>query len=664
MANQLAEQMAKRLSRQLPTDLSSLSMVPKDSVTPSSAGASTQGQAPASTQQPSGQTPPQPDEEQGVKPKLKLPDDKPLGAVPKSRDARDTIPEDADFLEVKDRWRLGVPEDPRFRKGNVFNPYRQNVLKGDYPIMGNDIFMNVQFTIESTANINTVPTSQALSSRNSGGFEFFGRGRTDKVNSYLFASVEMFKGAASFKPVDWRMKVSVASNINYLGARENGITNISFREGIQRQKNFTAINEVFFEYRMGDTPKFFPFLRGAGSKGGQSPEYDTTSIRVGMQEFNADFRGFLFKDTNLGARMFGNFHNNRYQYNLMHFNMLEKETNSELNIFQPSRTNFRDQQVYIANVYRQDTFVLGYTMQGLLAYSNDNGRGGDDNFGPTGFELDSNNVPIRPLISGQGSRTHKVRSGYIGVNGDGHFGRYNITHSFYQAIGTDAFNSLGFNRAVNRTGRQRINAQMAAAEFSIDFDYLRYRIAGFYTSGDSNPYDGTARGFDTILDHPNFAGGKFSFWNSQGIKLSGAPTISFVEPFSFIPSLRTSKIEGQQNFINPGLTLYNTGIDADLTPKLRGFINYNYIRMNETNVLKILLNQTNIRREIGHDLGVGFIYRPLLSENIIFTGGTSTLRPGRGFTDIFKSNCSGTPQGCGSNSPTLFATFLTMKLTY
>jgi hypothetical protein len=128
--------------------------------------------------------------------------------------------------------------------------------------------------------------------------------------------------------------------------------------------------------------------------------------------------------------------------------------------------------------------------------------------------------------------------------------------------------------------------------------------------------------------------------------------------------MRSSKIEGQSNFVNPGLTLYNAGIDIDVTPKLRAFINYNYLRFNRTESLELVLFQNAIRHEIGHDLGVGFIYRPLLNENIVIVAGASGLRPGVGFTDIYTSNCDGTPQGCGARRPTLWSTFMNVKFVY
>jgi hypothetical protein len=116
--------------------------------------------------------------------------------------------------------------------------------------------------------------------------------------------------------------------------------------------------------------------------------------------------------------------------------------------------------------------------------------------------------------------------------------------------------------------------------------------------------------------------------------------------------------------VNPGLGLFNAGVDVDVTPKLRAFINYNYLRFIHTEPLEAAFFQDNIRHEIGHDLGLGFIYRPLLSENIIISAGASGLRRGRGFTDIFTSNCDNAPLGCGASVPTLFSTFVKVKFRY
>jgi len=571
--------------------------------------------------------------------------ERPLGAAGRSRTKPAPTVEDADHKVIVDRWRIGFPQDPRYTRGNILNPYRQNVLKGDYPVIGQHTFLNVSLASESTFNERALPVSEGLSSAQPGSFEFFGRGRQEFFNQNFVYSLDLFHGDAQFKPVDWRLKVTGVSNINFLRVRENQIVKTNAIEGQSRIDGQNSFEDLFFEVRLGDTTRVLPFLRGQGSEHGRSPAFDTTSLRVGIQPFTSDFRGFIFSDSNLGARLFGNFGSNRWQYNLVYFNLLEKETNSELNTINFSHIAFRNQQVYIANLFRQDTFVLGYTTQFSIHYSNDL---------PT-REFDSNNFLVRPAKIGD-ARQHQVRSGYFGWTGDGHFGRLNITHAFYEAIGRDTHNPIA-GKATS------INAQMAAVELSMDYDWIRYRVGAFYTSGDSNPTDGRARGFDAILDSTSFGGGKFSFWNSQGIRLAQTG-VAVVEPRSLIPSLRSSKTEGQANFVNPGIALYNAGIDLDLTPKLRGFLNYNYLRFERTEPLELVLFQPRIRHEIGHDLGLGFIYRPFLNENVVIAAGSSGLLTGKGFNDIYSSNCDGTPRGCGARRTTPWSAFLTVKFVY
>src|SRR5260221_9717925 len=41
--------------------------------------------------------------------------------------------------------------------------------------------------------------------------------------------------------------------------------------------------------------------------------------------------------------------------------------------------------------------------------------------------------------------------------------------------------------------------------------------------------------------------------------------VGLVQPNSILPSLRSSKIEGQANFINPGILIYNAGFDVEVT---------------------------------------------------------------------------------------------------
>jgi hypothetical protein len=172
----------------------------------------------------------------------------------------------------------------------------------------------------------------------------------------------------------------------------------------------------------------------------------------------------------------------------------------------------------------------------------------------------------------------------------------------------------------------------------------------FYTSGDANPRDGRANGFDSVVDLPNFAGGLFSFWNLEAIRLTGS-AVSLKSDGSLIPALRSSKEEGQANFVNPGIFLANAGADFDITPKLKGFVNFNYLRFMRTESLEDILFQYPIHHPIGEDLGVGVEYRPPLSENIVLMGGASALQPGQGFRDIYSSR-------------TLFSLFGSVKFTF
>src|SRR4051812_36876361 len=82
-------------------------------------------------------------------------EDRPLGAAGPETVEAPPRPERErkDFSPLPDRWRIEFPEweriDKKFKepgsgeqpyeKGSLVNPYGQNILKGDYPIMGEDI---------------------------------------------------------------------------------------------------------------------------------------------------------------------------------------------------------------------------------------------------------------------------------------------------------------------------------------------------------------------------------------------------------------------------------------------------------------------------------------------------------------------------------------------
>jgi hypothetical protein len=152
-----------------------------------------------------------------------------------------------------------------------------------------------------------------------------------------------------------------------------------------------------------------------------------------------------------------------------------------------------------------------------------------------------------------------------------------------------------------------------------------------------------------VLDNPSFAGGPFSYWVSQGL---GLQHVGLTQRASLLPSLRSSKFEGQSNFVNPGLLLANLGWDGEVSPKLKAVLNVNYLRFVNTAVLKNFLNQPNIHKQIGVDAGAGVIYRPFLNNNAAIVLGASALEPLQGFQDIYAS------------SQILYAFFSSIVFTY
>jgi hypothetical protein len=533
--------------------------------------------------------------------------EKPSGAS--GRHTVESAPQtDPRIREMRDRWRVTFPEydrygdagargrDVPFRRGRWYDPYDQNQLKGDYPIFGNKVFMILSASDTLSVEQRRTPIPSNVNSARPGSAEFFGKPEVLAFNHLLQFSVEFFHGDTTFRPRNWAIKLAPTFSLpNFVHAKENGIVNINPARGTSRTDTHFSFEEAFAEVKLEDTNAHFDFI----------------SVRAGIQPFVSDFRGFLFTDNNLGARVFGGFDNNKFNFNLAYFAQLEKDTNSGLNRF-----DRRPQNVYLFNLYRQDFIRHGFTGQFTFAFNDDR----------RSVEFDRNGFLVRPALVGD-ARTHSIKVGYLGVNTDGHIGRLNLTTSYYFALGQDERNPIA--------GRfQRVRSQMGAAEASMDRDFMRFRLSAFYASGDKNPTDGVATGFDAILDDPNFVGGQFSFWNRVGIPLTQT-AVGLVQPNSILPTLRSSKTQGQANFVNPGILIANGGIDAEVTQRIKAIFNANYLRFDRTESLEFLLHQNRIRKEIGWDLSLGVVYRPLLINNIQFTFGASTLVPSRGFRDIY-----------------------------
>jgi hypothetical protein len=536
----------------------------------------------------------------GIEPQLRYPD--PLPPLPSMQ-------------EITDRWRIVPPpyELDEASRGRL-DPYNRNILKGDYPIIrsdqsvaGNDTFLVLTGISDTLAESRTLPTPSGPSSVRPGSFPFFGSEDQGVFLQNVIVSADLYQGNTTFQPARQRLKATIVGNFNHVRVEENAILKPDVRRGTERSDGHLALQEVFYERKLRDL----------------GPNYDFLSIRAGVQPFVSDFRGFVFSDTNLGVRAFGNYASNRFQYNLALFDRLEKDTNSGLNILD----DIREQRVAVANFYWQDFIRKGFTQQFSIHHMRDEAT----------VKYDRNGFLVRPAPVGAAT-AHDIHATYLGAAGFGHLGRINIDYAAYYVFGRDSLNPIaGPDPELRRGDSVRVNAGMVAVELSYDRDWLRPRVGLFYATGDSNPRDRNATGFDAIYDSPAFAGGGFSFYNRLGIRLAQTG-VALVERGSLLPSLRSSKDEGQPNYVNPGLQLATIGLDVELTPRLKAIFTANYLRFDAVEPLEEVLFQGDISHELGTDLSAGFKYRPFLSNNVVIVAGLATLIPGQGFKDIYERN--------------------------
>jgi len=475
-----------------------------------------------------------------------------------------------EFEALPDRWQFDWPEYRRYSPpermpwvvGSPLDPYNQNAAKADYPIAGGNVFANLNLQVNSALNPRSVANLGAQD-------QFF-------YNNNLVAGLELFQGDTVFQPKNWAVRATAI--LNYNGTAQGSL---SLADAKRRSK--PGIEEAFVEKRLAVLNQAFDFV----------------SIRGGMQNFNSDFRGYLFADNQLGVRLFGNAGSNRAQYNIAYFSMRNRDAFSQLHDF-----GKRNQDVIIANYYVQDFGGRGYTAMFNTHLNRDGGPEGDSN---------------------------ALQAIYLGFHGDGRWGSWGVSHAFYQVFGSDDANRLAL--ALGRPGAVDINARMAAIELSRDADWKRYRFSAFYASGDSLDDPSTSGGFDAITDNPNLAGGQFMFWTQQSTTIAGLGSGELLsEKFSLLPNLR-SKFTDRANFVNPGLILLNGGVDLRISPSLKFVTNASFLRFADATVLRALLGARPGFEDdaIGIDISAGAKFRPFVNENLFILSGFSLLMPSGGF---------------------------------
>ena len=452
-----------------------------------------------------------------------------------------------------------------------WDPYNRNLLKGDKPIHGDDWFFNITAFSDTVFEARNVPTPVGTQSSDDPDSNDIFGGQDQ------FALVQQLGAEFAYIKGDTVFRppdyeFRLTPVFNYNHTEAQEILNLNVDP-----RNGTTRDD----HHLGIQAAFFDYhIRNV------SERYDFDSVRIGIQPFNAWFR------------------------------RLEKDVNSGLNDITKEP---RKDDVFIANLYWQDMPVLGYFSQFTVVH-NRNREDGE-------FVFDTNGFIQRPASLGT-ERPKSYNVTYLGYNGDGHVGRLNMTNSFYYAFGTEK-NAAFVDRPSD------ISAFFGATELSVDFDWIRPRLSALYASGDGDPFDDESNGFDSIFENPQFAGADSSYWIRQPVPLVGGGRVTLSPRNGLLNSLRSSKERGQSNFTNPGTILVGVGADFDLLPELRLSLNANQLWFDKTEVLEVARNQPDIDNDIGLDLSLSVIWRPLMTQNIVLRASYATLFTGDGYEALF-----------------------------
>jgi hypothetical protein len=532
-----------------------------------------------------------------------------------------------DQIPLPDRWR--IIETLGIVRERWFDPYNQNTYKGDRPICINtpeeeeerraagrprcvtprflklktdEWFFPVIAVSDTVVEPRTFPIPVGVQTTNfPDRNDVFGDNDSLVVAQTFIVGASLLKGSTAYKPPDVEYRVALAFQANYVDVTERRVLFVEPSEGTDRLDFSVGVQEFFVDYHFRNV----------------SDRYDFDSIRVGIQPFQFDFRGFLFQDQQLGVRLFGNRDNNRFQYNLAAVWQLEKDTNSGLNdVTELPRQSY----IFHGNIFRQDFPVVGLTSMASITYNMNRERGDR--------EIDDNGFPVRPALLGN-LRARNYDVVYLGYGVDGRIGRVNLSAQAYAALGEDRDNIFTSEPA-------NIRSYFFAAEPSMDFDWVRVRGAFLFASGDGKPFNNTQAGFDAIFENPIFAGADTSYWIRQTIPFAGGGrAVSINGRNGILNSLRSSKEEGQSNFVNPGTVLIGAGADFDITPEFRLSFNLNHLWFHKTQVLEALRVEGSIPSAIGYDISAAAIYRPKFTQNLVFRLSGAVLEKGAGFKDLF-----------------------------
>jgi len=318
--------------------------------------------------------------------------------------------------------------------------------------------------------------------------------------------------------------------------------------------------------------------------------FNLSFFEGGVRPFKSDLNGLIFNDTLEEGRIFGELKKNLWRYSVTVGHTLPKDPSSKLVSFNRDLPNTN--QIVGAIVVQRDDLIPGWNAE---------------------FSYHAN----------RDTRAADLSTNYAGVAFFGHVGRFLFQPAAYYAFGTDDQNAL--------TGsREDVKAYLGLLDVRYPMDFVAWRVGVLYTSGDKNPLDGKAEGFDSISDSINVFGGPGSIFVGDQIKLASGGVV--VNANSAIPNLRGAG--GRSNFVNPGVFVQNVGADFVLTPKVTATANVNHVSFVDMSSVEFATGMTGLPKDAGLEANVGFRWRPFLNENFVVEGAGAYLKPGNALKDL------------------------------
>lgn len=429
-----------------------------------------------------------------------------------------------------------------------WNPYGPNVLKGDVPFAGRRHF------VVTTVILDSIYTDAR------------GDRDADPVqvsNSTALFSLEYFVGQTVFRPKTFALRATGLAR-----------TVIDARGEADRVEDF-SLGETFMEVLLAD--------HGVSS-------YDSTSLRAGVQAFNADVLGLVLNDALPAGRLFSEWRHNRWNATILYGRPLEKDLESAL----PLEDRALQADVVAANLSVGDAFFPGFNLTLLGAYDDDR------------------------RIEGERSRI-----AWSGLAASGHLGRFVTAPAIYFAAGSSGIDG----------DRKNVLAPLAVVDIARPSDLWNPRLTFLWAPGDHDPADDDATAYDAFADKVAFAGGA-----GAGV-FAGKGLAPIFRKGSVLPSLRGGN--APPNFVHGGIQLLDLGVDLQVSPRFTFSADGVAFAWDDPKTLGLLLGLAETPDAFAATEAIGQLkLRPFLNEQALIALSAAALVPATGLSDVTGSSAT------------------------